>query len=221
MNGIHDMGGMHGYGAVDPSDDVLFHDEWEARVLALTIATSPHLQSNLDYQRYRLEILPPDQYLTSYYERWYLSMLDQCVSVGLIDEATRDAIERGENVPASDEDGTALDPEIVKAVLASGAPANRDAGPAPLFKRGDKVRTVNKNPASHTRLPRYARGKIGEIIAHHGNHVFPDSNAQNKGEDPQPIYTVRFTARALWGQSANSRDSVALELWQPHLQAVG
>jgi hypothetical protein len=78
------------------------------------------------------------------------------------------------------------------------------------------VRTRNISPEGHTRLPRYARGRIGEVIAVHGTHVFPDSNAHGKGEDPQWLYTVRFGARELWGK--DTKDAVCIDLWEPYLE---
>ena len=82
------------------------------------------------------------------------------------------------------------------------------------------MRTRNINPSGHTRLPRYARGHLGEIVASHGAHVYPDSHAHGHGEDPRPVYTVRFTARELWGDAANPNDSVSLDLWEPYLERV-
>ena len=87
-----------------------------------------------------------------------------------------------------------------------------------MFAAGDAVRARNINPLGHTRLPRYVRGRAGEITALHGAHVFPDSHAHGKGEDPRPLYAVRFTASELWGEAANPRDSVCLDLWEPYLE---
>ena len=88
----------------------------------------------------------------------------------------------------------------------------------PAFKSGDAVRALNLNPTGHTRLPRYARGRTGVIDRHHGAHVFPDTNAHSLGEDPRHLYSVRFSARELWGEAANPTDSVYLDLWEPYLE---
>jgi nitrile hydratase len=96
----------------------------------------------------------------------------------------------------------------------------REIDAKPLFAPGDAVRARNINPDGHTRLPRYARGRRGVVVASHGAHVFPDSHAHGKGEDPRPLYTVRFTACELWGEAANPRDSVSLDLWEPYLERV-
>jgi nitrile hydratase len=83
---------------------------------------------------------------------------------------------------------------------------------------GDKVRARNITPEGHTRLVRYARGRPGEIVLVHGTHVLPDSSAAGLGDDPHWLYTVRFTARDLWGKDTN--DSVCIDLWEPYLEAV-
>jgi nitrile hydratase len=56
------------------------------------------------------------------------------------------------------------------------------------------------------------------VTALHGAHVFPDSHAHGNGEDPRPLYTVRFAAQELWGHQANPRDTVSLDLWEPYLE---
>ena len=106
----------------------------------------------------------------------------------------------------------------VASALAKGAPVERDLPLAQHFKVGQRVRARNLNPTGHTRLPRYARGKLGVIECCHGAHVFPDSNAHFRGENPQHLYSVRFSAADLWGVDANARDSVALDLWDDHLE---
>jgi nitrile hydratase len=77
------------------------------------------------------------------------------------------------------------------------------------------VRTRNTHPHTHTRLPRYARGKAGVVERVHGVHVFPDSNARFAGEDPQWLYSVRFTAQELWG--SDERASVTIDAFEPYL----
>jgi len=120
-----------------------------------------------------------------------------------------------------------IDVEWLGRPVASGDVATRFFAPAecaileaapPAFAEGDTVRARNLNPPGHTRLPRYARGHVGVVVALHGAHVFPDSHAHGKGEDPHPLYTVRFTATELWGAAANPRDSVCLDLWEPYLE---
>jgi nitrile hydratase len=107
---------------------------------------------------------------------------------------------------------------MVPSLLAAGGPASRRSSRPRSLALGDLVRARNVTPAGHTRLPRYARGKEGEIVAVHGTHVFPDSNAHGLGEDPHWLYTVRFTSQALWGLAG--RDSVCIDLWEPYLEKV-
>jgi nitrile hydratase len=107
---------------------------------------------------------------------------------------------------------------MIPGILAAGGPSLRAIERPQIFAPGDAVRTRNINPNGHTRLPRYARSKRGEIVAVHGTHVFPDSNGHDQGEDPQWLYTVRFSARELWGK--DTRDSVMIDLWEPYLEKL-
>jgi nitrile hydratase len=99
-----------------------------------------------------------------------------------------------------------------------GSPYDRPAPAPALFKVGDRVRTRNMHPATHTRLPRYARHRVGEIVRIVGCHVFPDSNAINAGEDPHWLYTVRFDGRELWGKDSDPTVRVCIEAWEPYLE---
>ena len=86
------------------------------------------------------------------------------------------------------------------------------------FEPGDVVRAKNINPRGHTRLPRYARGRIGVVARDHGVFVFPDSSAAGQGEQPQHLYSVRFAARELWGEDARSGESVLIDLFEDYLE---
>ena len=213
MNGVHDMGGMHGFGPVEPEkDEPVFHEAWEGRVFGMSGQLS-RFGGNIDARRSAIEEIRPDRYLKlSYYERWLERAIRYCVETGLISARERAAIDAGEAKPEKTHIPVARVP----------APAHTDyarplATPA-RFSVGDRVRAKLINPATHTRLPRYARGKTGTIVAEHDGYVFPDSNAIGKGEDPQRLYTVRFTARELWGDAANPNDTVSLDLWEPYLE---
>jgi nitrile hydratase len=108
--------------------------------------------------------------------------------------------------------------EIVAAVEAGASTRRPDVKIAPRFKVGDMVRVRNVHPWHHTRSTRYSRGKTGEIVRAHGVFVYPDSNSEWQGDDPQHVYTVRFAARELWGEAAGERDSLCLDLWEPYLE---
>jgi nitrile hydratase subunit beta len=114
----------------------------------------------------------------------------------------------------------ALKPDGVLPLVSGGTVAERKVDIAASFKAGQQVRARNVNPVGHTRLPRYARGKLGTVDRDHGVFVFPDTNAQFSGEKPQHVYSVRFSARELWGQQAPQQDCVHLDLWDDYLEPV-
>ena len=106
----------------------------------------------------------------------------------------------------------------VAKVLYRGGPTERETNTAPRLSVGDRIRAKNMHPVTHTRLPRYVRGHVGTVERVLGCHVFPDSNSLGFGENPHWLYTVRFAATELWGPTANPRDSVCLDLWEPYLE---
>jgi len=217
VNGIHDMGGMQDFGPVVAElDEPRFHAGWERRAFGLTLAMGALGQWNLDQSRFARESLPPAQYLAStYYQIWFEGLKRLMLERGLV---TREELADGKirmpplSVPA------ALAAHEVMSRLARGAPTQRPASAPARFKPGDAVRTRHQNPPSHTRLPRYCRGKPGTILKLHGAHVFPDSNALGAGEKPQWLYTVRFEARDLWGADTTAT-AVFVDCWEPYLEA--
>jgi nitrile hydratase len=214
VNGVHDMGGMHGLGPIAPeADEPVFHADWEARVLALSLTTGAG-RWNIDAGRHAIERIPGPEYLRmSYYEKWFRRIQVLAVERGLL---TPRELETGK---AEGERTTpTLSADRVAAVLASGGPTTREVAVEPGFGVGDAVRARNLNPEGHTRLPRYARGKRGTIERLHGAHVLPDSNAHFRGEDPRHLYTVKFAATELWGEAAPARDAVYIDLWEPYLE---
>jgi nitrile hydratase len=217
VNGVHDMGGMHGLGPIAPRrDEPLFHAPWESRVLAMTLAVGAWGRWNIDTSRHARERIPGADYLRmSYYEKWLYGLQDLMLTAGLVSEAE---IAAGAPAPGQTRLSPPLTADRVAASLAAGGPANREA-PAPRrFAVGQRVRARDINPLGHTRLPRYARGRVGIVERDHGVHVFPDTNAHGLGEQPARLYGVRFTARALWGDDARADDSVHLDLWDAYLE---
>ncbi len=95
--------------------------------------------------------------------------------------------------------------------------ARRTVAVTAKFKPGDAVIARNMHPRGHTRIPRYARGRRGTIDRDHGVFVFPDSNAELAGETPQHVYSVRFSARELWGDDASPHDAIYIDLWDDYL----
>ncbi len=218
MNGIHDMGGMHGFGPIErEADEPVFHAPWEARLFAIRHAMGAWGKWNIDGSRHAREIIPPAEYLRmSYYERWLAGLIAQMIQAGLV---TREEVRSGRPAPGAARATPALAPAEVARVLAR-SPSLRDVQIAPRFQAGDRVRAKNVHPTGHTRLARYARGKAGVVLRDHGVHVFPDTNAHGLGEQPRHLYSVRFEGRELWGDSAGPRDAVHLDLWESYLEPL-
>jgi len=216
-NSIHDMGGMHGFGPVEiEADEPRFHADWEKRVVAMMRGMGATGLWTLDGFRASMENLSPLTYFSvSYFERWCRGLERQVVAHGLVGEDELTA-------------GRALRPGIrlnrkltLDDVNKGGIPTFERPAPAPArFKAGDSVRTRNINPAKHTRLPRYARGKFGTIEAVRGCHVFPDSAALGAGDNPQWLYAVVFAGRELWGEEADPSIKVSIEAFEPYLTAA-
>ncbi|MGJ3263384.1 MAG: nitrile hydratase subunit beta [Salinarimonas sp.] len=219
MNGAQDLGGMHGFGPVLPeADEPLFHAPWERRAFGLTLAMGATGSWTLDTSRHARESLPPAEYLAaSYYEIWTKGLERLVVGAGLVGA---DELAAGRALRPGARLARVLSAEAVPSALARGGPTDRDAPAPPRFPVGARVRTRVINPAGHTRLPRYARGKRGEIVLHHGAHVFPDANAHGAGEAPQHLYTVRFSGTELWGPDADPTLSVSVDAWESYLDAV-
>ena len=217
MNGVHDMGGMQDMGPIQyEKNEPVFHARWEARVRALAHAMAAWRKWNLDADRYENEMIPPSEYLRyTYYERWFAVLVALLVKHAMV---TRAEIDSGTPATGSPRATPMLRTAGVLPLLAMGTLGSRDVQAFPHFKVGERVRARNINPTGHTRLPRYARGKLGTIERDHGVFVFPDTNAEFLGEKPQHVYSVRFTARELWGEQAAPRDTVYLDLWDDYLE---
>lgn len=216
MDSIADLGGMEGFGPLKIEvDEPMFHHDWEPRVMAMRLLMGFWRKWTIDAGRHSVEQLPPADYLSlSYYEKWLASLIDLLVMVELITAA-----EAATGQPAADTEKATppVTAEGFLAVLPKGVSSAREIEEAPGFAIGDKVRTTRHMHSGHTRLPRYARNCIGEIILHHGPHVFPDVSATLKGDAPQHLYTVRFAARDLWGADADEHHSVTADLWESYL----
>jgi nitrile hydratase subunit beta len=216
MNSIHDMGGMHGFGAVVPeADEPVFHAPWEGRVYAMHRALGAFRLWTIDMSRASQEALAPAIYVSAtYYQRWLLALEHRVVRHDLVGA---DEIAAGRSLrPGAD-----LGPRFAPAdadTMKRGEFARAPAA-APGFAVGETVRTRNINPATHTRLPRYARDKLGVVEAVRGCHVFPDAVTTGKGDDAQWLYTVVFDGRTLWGEDCDPSISVSIEAFEPYLRA--
>ena len=217
MNGPQDMGGLQGFGPViREENEPWFHDEWERRAFALTLAMAKPGGWNIDMSRHSRETLPPAEYVTSsYYQIWFAALQRLIVEKGLV---SKDEITTGVSCRPALAGKPVLKAADVAGVLSRGGPVERDPSTLPDFAVGDKIRVLNRHPLHHTRCPRYVRGHIGEIARIHGCHVFPDTNASGEGEHPQWLYSVRFSARELWGDQANPADHVHADLWESYFE---
>lgn len=216
MDGIHDLGGVEGFGPVPvKSGDKDFRDleDWEKRAFALN--WSPIAPgSTIDWFRHGLERMVPADYLAfSYFQKWCTNDLIRMLDNGTI---TLEDVKRGhvENPVAPPPSMTVE--EAVADVAASAFSFERHTLQRPAFAVGDTVKARRHINANHTRLPRYVRGLEGAVLAHHGAHVLPDRNAEGV-EVPEHLYTIGFRAVTLWGEGSDPRDDVTLDLWESYL----
>ena len=215
MNGIHDMGGMQDMGPVrrEPNEPV-FHASWERRMFALFNS----LDLPWPIMRHQIDLIPPADYLSiSYYERWLSAIVPLTINAGML---TPSEIETGKVIAGRNEKYHVV--TAAEVATWSSPDPNPATFPnmAAAFRVGQRVRARNVNPVGHTRLPRYARGKTGTIHRDHAIAAFHDAVAHGLGKQAQHVYSVRFTARELWGATASPRDCVYLDLWEAYLEAV-
>lgn len=217
MNSIHDLGGMHGFGAIhaEPNEPP-FHETWEGRAGGILEVMIFPAGFTVERFRYLRETLRPDLYLTqNYYEQWIYIAEQALLEAGMI---SAEELARGTAASHGAKRADAMPADAVWGFLHDRSHSGRSLDDVPRFAVGQRVRARNAQPVGHTRLPRYARGKIGTILRHHGGHVLPDASAHGQGDAPQHLYTVCFAARELWGDAANARDSVNLDLWESYLE---
>ena len=206
MDGIHDLGGMQGFGPVGHSPaEPAFPHPWEAAARALMAVVSDAVDASGGEFRHSIERMDPGHYLTSsYYEHWLTAAATLAVEHGL---ATRSELEAraGGWFPLS---GPVLAPPVA------------DAGPdvdEPRFGPGDRVRVRDWHPPGHTRCPRYVRGKTGVVVRLDGSYPVPDVEAHGGGRGPEPTYSVRFDAAQLWSDGQPGV-CVHVDLWESYLE---
>ena len=217
MNGIHDLGGMQDMGPIRPEKtEPVFHAPWEGRMYAMWMAVPGDWSISAD--RYQKELIPPADYLRMpYYEKILVGLVDLMVKTKMV---TLAEVQSGKPGAPAAPAVHVLKASEVASVVAKGLPSTRNVAATPHFHVGQRVRARNINPVGHTRLPRYARGKVGTVERDHGVFVFSDTDAHGLGEKPQHVYSVRFVARDLWGDQAHASDSVYVDLWDDHLELV-
>ncbi len=215
MDGIHDMGGMHGFGPVVPeADEPPFHAPWEGRVHGMMVAlglVEPRARS----LRPAIERMGAQHYLaTSYYEHW-LAALEDLLDGADVVPGDRLEARRAAGAPAVP---ATTDPELVAAVrrvLTRRDPRQWKADP-PRLAPGDQVRVHRRAPSGHTRCPRYVRGVVGTIDRLCPPEPWPEHLVERR-VDPVPCYTVRFASVDVWGPDAEPF-SVTVDLVEPYLE---
>jgi nitrile hydratase beta subunit len=241
VNGIHDIGGMHGFGpVVRELAEPVFHAEWERRTFAMVLAMLRCGSFNIDEFRRTIEQMPPLEYLgASYYERWLHACESLLIEKGIVVRVEIDVVrealraipstpaapvctsDQGGPVSAPDQMATEAEPAKTLTTISiplGGARALRhDASFNARFKAGDRVIARNLNPLGHTRIPRYVRGHHGIIHRDWGVFVFPDTHAHGLGANPQHCYGVQFDAHELWGGDHPAGDRVYVDLWEDYL----
>ena len=214
MDGMHDLGGMETFGPIAVQHDYqAFETGWEGRMWAVA-HTAGAADWTIDWFRHLIECLDPQTYLTiTYFEKWAMACATGFVMSGVF---TIDEIIAG----TTGERKAPPDPvplkEVLAAVRANSRSFARPCEDEPAFQAGQAVRAESHGRPHHTRLPRYLRGREGTILAHHGGHVFPDDSAKGRAT-VQHLYTVVFTARELWGETAPETDTVRADLWESYL----
>lgn len=217
MNGVHDMGGMDGFGKVEPEpNEPMFHREWEGRVLAMVRAMGAAGAYNIDTSRFYRESLPPEVYLSSsYYKKWLLGLENNLIDKGYV--GAGEVASGHASEPAKPLKRGKFTVDDVERVMVRGKFGRDATGPA-RFKPGDRVRAKNIHPTTHTRLPRYVRGHVGVVELNLGCSVYPDTAAMEAGENPQWLYTVVFDGTELWGPDADPTVKVSVDAFEPYLE---
>ena len=213
MNGIHDMGGMHGMGPVErEQNEPVFHEPWEGRINAMVRGGMFRWGRGRDWANFRfvLESIPPADYLRmSYYERWFTMVVNLLLKSDLV---TQEELDSGRADPT----------RPLPTLLPAAQPrlGRLDIEVSPRFQTEQEVRARNMHPRGHTRLPRYTRGKQGTILSDRGVFALQDTDedGQPLGDRRQHVYTVRFAAQELWGVRGSIRDSVYVDMWEDYLE---
>jgi nitrile hydratase beta subunit len=208
MDGVHDLGGIAGFGAVEiEADEPMFHQDWERRVFRLTTAANmTGTVSSGGAFRHSIERMEPAHYLNSgYYEHWLTGIATLVVERGLVTRAELDELAGG-RFPLSRVD-RGIAPDL-----------GADDQTVPRFEIGREVRVRAWHPAGHTRAPRYVQGKRGVVVRHDGAFSVPDVEAHSDRRRLEPTYSVRFTAEELWGEGGAPGEVVHVDLWESYLE---
>lgn len=218
MDGIHDMGGMHGFGRVPVEADEVFTRDWQKRAFALADTLAWTVPFNSDQHRHAIERLAPADYLTAdYFDKWTRACQMLMQEAGVADaEELASGQKRFDLDPGAHPQ--APDAETMRRAIPRGAELSFPPETAtPAYRVGQRVRVRDMQTAGHTRAPRYVRGRVGVIETDLGVFQFADAMARGDGPDPQHCYTVAFSAPDLWGPEAEAGGRVHLDLWEAYL----
>ncbi len=221
MDGAHDLGGMHGFGGVAaPGAGAAYHERWEARVFALHVLVGIQDLGGGPSGRATREEMPAADYLeASYYERWLWSAERRLERKGTIRPGE---VERMmERLAGGEPEPRRSDPDLAGRAVAAVRGPEPPLAPAPAarFAVGERVRVRRMRPARHTRCPRYVRGAVGVVERVRGLDVLPELAAYGGQGRPEPVYGVRFSSQALWGEDGRPPWTVVVDLWESYLEA--
>lgn len=218
MDGVHDLGGKQGFGAIDVDEGVEnFHEDWEARSRCAINAMGMRKEWNIDWFRHVREMTDPVDYLSRpYYDSWVQSYCAMMVDSGV---ATVEELASGKSTFKPEGVSAPMRPEDVDPIKLGTRDFTLPLDSTPIFSTGDRVRTNADGVSGHTRLPGYARGRVGVIEDYHGAHIFPDKAAHGE-HVAEHLYTVTFALGDLFAESKGSNDRVAINLWESYLAAV-
>ena len=220
MDGVHDMGGMQGFGPVPLTEDTVFDHEWQRRAFAMAELLAWSVPYAADTHRHAIERLAPVDYLgRNYFEKWAMATQTLVAEAGMADAGELASGQKSFDIAQADH--PAVDAATLLAATRAGADMLHDPGDAtPRFAVGQMVRVIRHGHSGHTRAPRYLRGRLGRIVENTGYFHFADAIAAGQGACPEFCYTVAFEASELWGQEAEGADCMHADLWEPYLDAV-
>jgi len=216
MDGIHDLGGRHGFGKVETDEpEEAFHEAWEGRVFGMVRGMSQPADWSIDWFRHCRELIEPTDYLTRpYYDQWLQAYAAMMINSGV---ATMEELVSGHaDAPVEGLRPPMTADDVMKHKSVSKNFEGQAENP-PGFAVGDSVRVKDLSVAGHTRLPAYARGRHGVVEKYHGAHTFADANALGE-KRAVPIYTVGFDAAELWPEAKGRRERVFLNMWEGYLE---
>ena len=206
MDGVHDLGGLDGFGPVEhTASEPLFDEDWERRAFRLMIGWIGAKNPSGGRFRHSIERMAPEHYLSSpYYEHWLTGAATMAVDAGV---TTPDELDRraGGHFPLSGPDRGVLPDDLTPRTT-------------PRFAVGDEVRVRQWHPPGHTRAPRYVQGRRGTVVRVDGAFDIDDIAAHSDATVADPLYSVRFTSRELWGEAGADGEVMHVDLFERYLE---